>query len=964
MDSSRSFDPSRMKAGAEEYSSSDSEEVDDDYTKPSIDPRADEFADFNPRKRRRTGRDAKESAALGIFGSDSEDEGPGRRYKRKDLRSKGMSFVSSTENATKSLEDEDMEDDDDEEDQDQPSMRVKFDVEDDELDEDEEGIPGIGLGFKPSVSATGGWAGVGQAPNGFTGANGLGSLSTGGGRTSHQPFLKSKLDSSNPIGRGFIPSSDNQPVLHTTKAAETPTRPPKAQPSAFSTKNGKTKINANSFGARMMAKMGYQQGQGLGAENTGRQIIIEAPLRPQRVGLGAVKEKTEQERQEQKRQARARGEVVIDSDDEEKKKKAERRRKKSLAGGFSSGTGSAASTPRRQKPKYMTVDEVKKVAPGLNIPDAFTPILDMTGPGGAKKMLTSASGLMTPTGGTAGDEEESQSKKLVKRAQNDFMAILEEWQGLQERKAFAELQSQQERQELDELERGVASHQTLAVIFDELLQLEEPNEEIILDGGDHTKQRWDRIISLLRKANASASGLTNHAVKEEMTATAVAALHPILNNMIQDWNPLQSPRADYAADLQSIKGLLGLEKPAIVPQARSSATPYESMMYKLWLPHVSRAVRRWNVRDAECMIAVYEAWHPVLPGFVKTYLLEQDIVKKLDEAIAKWEPKRKKHHTLPHLWLFPWLQHLPYHHLDPKSSTGLLADLKRKFRQLIDVWDFDRGVIPGLKEWKDILRPNKSTDQWKPLVMMHVLPSMARYLRKNFDVQPSDQEPYLQVLTGVMEWCNIVSPTMVAEVVVTEVFPKWHGVLYQWLVDEDVSYDDIAQWLEWWHDADGPFPAVIRDTASVASEFEKGLHTIERALDLFDLGEDPKAALAPPTAGPVLMLQSTNGLRHSHHASHHNHKPIHHSAPPQDEEQRSFRHRVEDWCQENDLQFIPERKQHHSEGPLYRITARGDGKGGRLGYFKGHKLCLLVKNGVEEVGESAGDLDRLMTYVM
>lgn len=963
------FDPAKMKAGASEYSTSDSEEDDeDDFRKPSIDPRADEFADFNPRKRRRTGRDAKESAALGIFGSESEDEGPASRPKRRNLRTKGMSFVSSADNATKDSEDEGMGDDDDNEEDEgvaRTGFRARADDEDEE-DEEEEALPGIGLGFKPATGLGSGWTPPGQALDGAQNDSPLAGFSVGGSRPRPKPFLKSKFDNSNPLGRAFVPSSDNQPVLDTTMAAaDTPTRPQAPQRSAFSTKNGKTKINASSFGARMMAKMGFKEGEGLGAKGDGRSVIIETPLRPQRVGLGAVKEMTEQEREEQKRRARQRGEVVIDSDEEEKKRKAERKKKRALAGGLRSGTGSAASTPKRQKPKYMTIDEVKKAAPGLDIPDAFTPILDMTGPAGAKKMLTSSSGLMTPTGGTGEGDEDAQSKKLVKRAHNDFMAILEEWQGLQERKAFAELQLRQEQQELEEIEKAVASHQLLAAIFDELLQLDQPNEEVFLNGSDNTKQRWDRAMTLLRKANESVSDLTIQSIREEMASTAVAALHPILKEMIEGWNPLQSPRADYASDLASIRGLLGLEKSAVVPQARASATPYESMMYKLWLPHVSRSVREWKVRDADPMLALYEAWQPVLPGFVKTYFLEQDIVRKLDEAIAKWEPKRKKSHTMPHLWLFPWFQHMSYHHLDPKSPNGLVADLKRKFRQLIDVWDFDRGVIPGLKEWKNVLRTSKANDEWKPLVMNHILPSMARYLRKNFSVQPSDQEPYLQVLSGVLEWRHIISPTMVAEVIVAEVFPKWHGILYQWLVDEDVSYEDIAQWCEWWHDADGPLPVDIRDTASVASEFEKGLRTIERALELFDLGEDPKAALAPPTSGPASKSQTTNGNhRHAHdHRRHQEHKQQH-SGPSKAEESRSFRHVVEDWCQENDLQFIPERKQHHSEGPLYRITARGDGKGGKLGYFKGNKLYLLVKTGVDEFGESEGDLDRLMMHVM
>lgn len=963
MDPARAFDPSKMKAGAAEYSSSDDDDDDDEYMKPSADPRADDFTDFNPRKRRRTGRDAKESAALGVFGSESEDEGPSRRWKRKTLRNKGMSFVSADKPAKGS--DEEMDDDDDPEDSDgaRPSMRPRDDdnEDEDEDDEEEEDTPGIGLGFKSAAGLGNSWTNSGGAagaqPNPLAG---FGMRGASGKRTAFKPFAQSKDDSNQPLGRGFVPSSDNQPVLDPTMA-DTPSKPQAAKPSAFSSKGGKSKINANSFSARMMAKMGFVEGQGLGKEGTGRVVHIEANLRPQGVGLGAVKEKTKQEREEEKRQARMRGEFVVDSDEEEKKKKAERKKRALASGSLRSGTGSAASTPkRREKLKYMTVDEVKRAAPGLNIPDAFTPILDMTG--SAKKLLTSSSGLMTPTTGTA-EEEDTQSRNLVKRAQNDFMAILEEWQGLQERKAYAELRLRQEQQELEELEKVVASHQLLASIFDELLQLEQPEEdEIILGGGAGIKKQWDRVVRLLRKANDSVSHLTIQAVKEEMASTAVAAIHPILKDMLENWNPLTSPRADYASDLASLKSLLGIDRPH-EPQARSSATPYESLMYKLWLPHVSRSVREWNVKDADCMIAVYEAWHPVLPSFVKTYLLEQDIIRKLDEAIAKWEPKRKRQHRLPHLWIFPWLQYLPYHHLDPRSSTGLVADVKRKFRQLIDVWEFDRGVIPGLKEWKNVLRPSKASDQWKPLVMTHILPNMTRYLRKNFQVQPSDQEPYLQVLSGVLEWRYVVSPTLVAEVVVAEVFPKWHEILYQWLVDENVSYEDIAEWCEWWHDTAGPLPAEIRDTISVASEFEKGLHTIEHALDLFDLGEDPKAALAPPSSEPAYAPQPTNGHHGRSHTHHRHREQKRQEAAATAKEKRSFRHLVEDWCQENDLQFIPERKQHHSEGPLYRITARGDGKGGKLGYFKGDKLCILAKNGVDEFGEG-GDLERLMTQVM
>jgi tuftelin-interacting protein 11 len=135
------FDPSRLnKASAADYSSSESDaDEEDEYSVPSRNPNESEFADHNPRKRRRTGRDAKESAALGIFGSESEDDGPGDRWKRKNLRSKGVSFVSSSKKAPASGEDEDdMEDEQNEEDDyddEKPSMKAVTAEEDEEEDE-------------------------------------------------------------------------------------------------------------------------------------------------------------------------------------------------------------------------------------------------------------------------------------------------------------------------------------------------------------------------------------------------------------------------------------------------------------------------------------------------------------------------------------------------------------------------------------------------------------------------------------------------------------------------------------------------------------------------------------------------------------------------------------------------------------------------------------------------------------
>ncbi|KAG5925453.1 hypothetical protein E4U42_004281 [Claviceps africana] len=769
------FDPSRLnKASAAEFSSSESED-EYDYRIPGVEADEEDFGDFNPRKKRRVGRKNKEQAALGIFGSDSENDGPHSRWKQKTLRKKGMTFVPTTTNENNSDENMDR-------DENRPVLGNgdTGKPDDENEDEDEEDVPaGVGLGFGRGLGS----AFRRSVSDDIADEEGAATLK-----------VESNFTGRNVLGMGFVPSSAREPVLRVPDTPQTNAQN-KPQPSTFTTKG---KVNAKGFGARMMAKMGYVEGKGLGKEGQGRNLIIEANLRPQGIGLGAVKEKSEQERQEEKRQAEVRGEKIVESDEDEKKRR--RVRKKALGG----GSGSGSSTPRRPKTKYLTAEELKASAPGLHIPEAFTPILDMTGPG--SRMLTSTSGLMTPSSGVADAPELVEARKLVRRAQADLQAFSEEWRSLEERKAWMEMELKEREREMEDLRADFERlHSFSDMVTRELT----------------TQSDLEQVLACLQRAG----GLTT--AGSETGDLAVAAIHPFLKDA--EWNLLEEP----SKFTQELKGLSGVfmkseneprtvnkwsqrdgNTDGIYRRHQKATTAYESMMYKIWLPKAVAAVREWDPLEPGPMLDVVESWNVLLPPFVRAQMMDH-VVRKLEAAVSDWNPKKKRQsHHLPHSWLFPWLQYLPPYHLDPKG-TGLVADVKRKFRHLIDVWEFERGTVPGLKQWEEVLG-----SQWGSLIMSHVLPSMGRYLRDNFRVDPADQEPYLPVLTGVMKWNQLVGDCIMAEVLVQNVFPMWYEKLQEWLALAEADLQEVADWYTWWRGV------LLKDMAGIKSvkmELDKGL---------------------------------------------------------------------------------------------------------------------------------------------
>lgn len=687
-----------------------------------------------------------------------------------------------------------------------------------------------------------------------------------------------------------------------------------------------------SFAQKMMAKMGYQEGQGLGADGAGMVNPIEVKMRPQGAGVGAVKEKTQQYKDEQRRAAERRGEEYEDSSEEERKARRERRKK--AHGGAASG-GSGTSTPgggRKPKQKYRTVADVQAAAPGLEVPQQMlSSIIDATG--SERKMLTSAAGIKTPTGVPM----DSEAEKLAKRERLELEAFIEAWHSVQEQKIYVEEHEGQHQVEIDQQEDDMQRLQTVVAAIEDL-ELQPADASAMGDEPDQSP--WDVLIAKLETIQ------TNHKHdihRYGLSEAAIGALTPLFKQRLADWEPLLKPDK-LVADLSRIRIMLGMDsgqdvapnnghaafdEPYGKSRRQKATTAYESLIYTIWLPKMRTTTTNWDALQHESMAAVVQAWRPLLPPFIYTHLIDQLIVPELIAGLQTWDPRKRSHHhktqtvkhVQPHTWIFPWLPYLTPYHLDARASDGLLVDFKRRLRQVLDTWDVSRP-FPGLQEWRNLLHT-----ELDHILVRHILPRLAFHLSSKFTVDPSDQD--LAPLHDVLRWQDCFKVDIMARLLVAEFFPKWLATLHLWLTTEDADLTEVGQWLNWWQEQ---IPKKINAHPHVLEQWTKGTDMLKTALDLLE-ADIPLSSLPAPDAGPAKPIAKEMARK------------LNARPPPKVHiEEGDFKDVVEAWCADEDLTMVPLREAHPTNGqPLFRITASATGKGGVIVYIQGDIVWAQAK---------------------
>ncbi|KAJ7463399.1 GC-rich sequence DNA-binding factor-like protein-domain-containing protein [Mycena galericulata] len=768
---------------------------------------------------------------------------------------------------------------------------------------------GIGSSRGASSSATFSKGGLGSA---FA-KSGMAAFSKGG----DEPSAPSPALPKGGIGSRAPPTSEEEfPAAFGTRSKPSFVRdsPRPATPLSSAEQAHFNKIQGT-IGARLLAKMGWQTGTGLGAAGEGIVTPVESKLRPQKMGMGfrGFKEKTKQSEIED---ARRRGEVIPD-DDAPGARRARRKEKEAQE-----KRSDIWKRPKKVKTKveHKTYEQILAEA-GQEMPalSSIGQIIDATGavPREVSSLADVSMNSWSPSNDPTRIPEVRHNIRLIAEScKTDLDGLAREAKALDERKKWVAHEDARLRRKVEEEADLIARLQQVQIVAGEI----DAKSKELASVYEASLEPFSPLFYKL------VDQFSREFEKYRLDEVVVAAIAPLVRRMVATWDPLEAPMV-FLSTFRSWRRALRVntteEKPAqtqidvygsktvaVAPMdIEKPMTPFESLLWNVWLPKVRTSINNdWSPQTPQPAVKLYEAWSSFLPPFIRDNLLDQLILPKVKKAVADWNPKRAT--VALQSIVFPWLPHLGL------RMEDVLGDAQRKVKSMLRSWNPGDDLPTDFAEWREVF----ATAEWDAMLLKYIVPKLGASLRVEFRINPRDQ--VMTPLTNVLLWADIIRPSIFSQILETEFFPKWLDVLHVWLIQPKVSFEEVAQWYSSWK---GSFPEKVQNMAGVARGFTRGLQLMNKAIEL---GPDAPARLPRPD------FRAEQAMASAPNTPVRNGTPRAPPRPSARTQEITFRSIVEDFAASHNLLFIPTGRAHElSRMPLFRVSLTADGKGGILVYI-------------------------------
>ena len=428
---------------------------------------------------------------------------------------------------------------------------------------------------------------------------------------------------------------------------------------------------------RMLEKMGFR-GR-LGKHETGVSAPILPVVRPNRVGLGGIKEKGGRIARNANEEGRL---------EEEQRKSAEEKKAQQQAAAPLAVTRGWRKGQPKPKKTYRTAAEVRQSGVALPPP---TVIIDMTA---ATPVQRHVGQLSSASPASVASTSPSAVPELAYNVQ--LLVDLTEAEIAQIDRRLRELQV-----EMDEVEKE--NDRTKAKAVREAADVERLNavvQEVERMHRTMTGMQERPLDDRLDVLEAFVVRMRKEHSREWrmylLVQVVVVMLYPIVRALLHDWEPLpSSPSA--ASTAQSAHVYAVLERWRALLDESTAAGYYHELVSSLVLPPLRLALSAsaLSLAQYEPIVDLLLHLRSVLPPSLFSSLCHSLLFPRLQAAVAQWNPRTS---ASLHHWLVPYSSVL-----SPSDMASLYVVVRQKMGYAAAAWKVeDDDVREGLAAWQDV----------------------------------------------------------------------------------------------------------------------------------------------------------------------------------------------------------------------------------------------------------------------
>ncbi|XP_055593216.1 septin-interacting protein 1 isoform X2 [Uranotaenia lowii] len=384
---------------------------------------------------------------------------------------------------------------------------------------------------------------------------------------------------------------------------------------------------------------------------------------------------------------------------------------------------------------------------------------------------------------------------------------------------------------------------------------------------------------------------------------APGVVAPLIAARLKEWNPFVDPtrHLELIKSWRSILGSTDTEK-------RNLLDPYSGLVWSGVIPSIRTAASNWDPRLHQPMIALLDAWAPLLPAWILDNVLEQIILSKLNTAVIEWDPLTD---TIPiHIWIQPWAGIL-----GNKMEDNIYPTIREKLSKALKAWNpEDRSARAMITPWKGVM----AEEHLQVFLTKNIIPKLELRLTE-LVINPLQQD--LEIFNQVWEWNELVSTIQMASILDKFFFPKWIQTLVLWL-NQSPNFDQVTRWYQGWK---SQFTDEIVRQTNIKESFRKALELMQRSIGVTTSGgvssgspepmdTSSSSSIPPPPKPPTMM-------------------DVHVDSAPTLE----FKELVSQRCAERGIIFAPMPGRRESGKQVYRV--------GKLFCYIDRSVCIVSLDG-------------------